>query len=162
MKGENNMSARNGNERIIGTFYFENEVDITDPCYRKDTWCRINGVKTRPGEYTCRIWTTNTGGCGERVTTIGIYLDDVIPARSEMKEIGSIGVDAGLAGFFSDKPDYNDEEWDAFCNEIRNSECAWINGYGFFSESGFGDGSYEVFTNKNTDGVATALEISFI
>lgn len=150
----------------IGTKYFEGVVDITDPCYSKDVWCRMT-ANVKAGEYACYIWRHTDKGVynGEeykdvRVGVIGIYLDGIIPPQRSMEDIGSIGVDAGLAGFFMDKPDYNDEEWDDFCDFIRDGD-AWIRDEGFFSSSGYGDGCYGVYAYK-VNGEITALEIRFL
>lgn len=35
----------------IGVMDFHGSVDITDPCYNKDVWCRMNNVKISEGEY---------------------------------------------------------------------------------------------------------------
>ena len=37
----------------IGTMDFHGSVDITDPCYNRDVWCRMTDVKIRKGVYTC-------------------------------------------------------------------------------------------------------------
>ena len=102
----------------IGTVDFHGSVDITDPCYNRDVWCRMTDVKIRNGVYTCIAWHHKDKGtfdngepyCYDVIGIIGIYFDGVIPCQKEMKEIGSIGVDAGLAGFFHNKPDYTDDE----------------------------------------------------
>lgn len=36
----------------IGTMDFHGSVDITDPCYDRDVWCRMADVKIRNGVYT--------------------------------------------------------------------------------------------------------------
>ena len=36
--------------------HFGPYVDITDPGYDKDTWCRMNDIKIVEGDYTCIIW----------------------------------------------------------------------------------------------------------
>ena len=44
------------NERIIFKETLSvprGEIDLTDPCYDKKTWCRINDVQIKPGEYRC-------------------------------------------------------------------------------------------------------------
>lgn len=92
--------------------------------------------------------------------TIGIYLDGVIPCQKDMKEIGSIGVDAGLAGFFHNKPDYTDDEWAAFCDRVRHGD-AWLIKEGFYSSSGYGDGCYGVYAYEQ-GGEITAIEIRFL
>lgn len=150
----------------IGTKYFEGVIDITDPCYDKDVWCRMNAT-VKAGEYDCYIWrhTDKLELDGEeykdvRVGVIGIYLNGIIPPQRAMEDIGSIGVDAGLAGFFMNKPDYNEDEWDDICNLIHKGD-AWIIDEGFFSESGWGDGCYGVYAYKRNNEIV-ALEIRFV
>lgn len=150
----------------IGTKYFGGVVDITDPCYHKNVWCRMT-AEVKAGEYACHIWRQTEkyyyNGVvrkDTRVGVIGIYLDGIIPPQRSMVRIGSIGVDAGLAGFFMNKPDYNIYEWREFCDSIRNGD-AWIKEEGFFSSSGYGDGCYDVYASKVKDEIV-ALEIRFI
>lgn len=155
--------------KTIGTKNFGPMIDITDPCYNKDIWCRKNNIEIIPGEYTCVTWTHTSNyemngktHKDKRVGIIGIYLSGIIPTEKSMEEIGSIGVDAGLAGFFENKPDYTDDEWDNFCSKIRKGN-AWIFDEGFFSESGYGDGCYPVFAHKDQNsGKYTSVEIRFM
>ena len=126
----------------------------------------MNEVPIKDGNYTCVVWrgseTVKYGGrtyTDTRIGIIGIYLDGIIPHESEMEEIGEIGVDAGLAGFFHDKPDYDNDAWSKFCDRITTGD-AWLTEDGFFSSSGYGDGSYGVYA-KQKDGKAVALEIRF-
>ena len=142
-------------KEIIGQINFSGTVDITDPCYNKEVWCRMNQVPIKKGKYTCMVWMKDG-----TVGIIGIYYGGVIPRQSHMKEIGEIGVDAGLAGFFHNKPDYDDETWTDLCNLVREGK-AWITKDGFFSFSGYGDGGYGVYAYK-TEGETTALEIRFM
>lgn len=152
---------------VIGYKDFAEIVDITDPCYNREVWCRLNGIKIKAGNYKCVVWmrpdtVTYEGKTYDdtRVAIIGIYLDGLIPNENHMKEIGEIGVDAGLAGFFNNKPDYDNDQWSEFCNSIRNGD-AWIKEEGFFSSSGYGDGCYPVRAFKINDEIV-ALEIKFI
>jgi len=78
----------------------------------------------------------------------------------DFEEIGELAVDAGLAGFFQNKPDYNDDEWDEFCEKI-NEHNYLITKEGFCTESGYGDGWYPVFAAKDENGAINALEIRF-
>lgn len=153
-------------KKLIGRKHFEGLVDITDPCYDRDTWCRINAT-VKSGEYDCRVWYQKekyeyNGETEEYqiVGIIGIYLNGIIPQQKQMEEIGVIGVDAGLAGFFMNKPDYSNDEWEKFCDFIRQGD-AWIKDEGFFSSSGNGDGGYPVYAYKH-NGEITALEIRFV
>lgn len=128
----------------IGVMDFHGSVDITDPCYDKDVWCRMNDVKISDGEYTCNVWHHTDKGTYKDGTpysyilvgAIGIYRNGDIPRQKDMEKIGSIGVDAGLAGFFHNKPDYSDEAWSKFCDRIRHGD-AWLTEDGFYSSSGY-------------------------
>ena len=154
--------------RVIGTKDFHGSVDITDPCYNKDVWCRLNGVAIKKGVYTCVAWYQTEKGKYEDgkaysyklVGMIGIYLNGAIPRQKDMEEIGSIGVDAGLAGFFHNKPDYGAAAWSDFCGSVRHGD-AWLTEEGFYSSSGHGDGGYGVFAYKQNDEIV-ALEIRFL
>ena len=147
-------------EIIYGTKEFPEKIDITDPCYDKDVWCRINNFPIKPGEYTCYACIADneeTRGWGERVSRIGIRMGDA--DRYERK--GLIGVDAGLAGFFIDKPDYNSAEWKEFCGKINFDQRVYLFDEGFFSESGYGDGAYNVYAGYK-DGNIVEVYIEFI
>lgn len=155
-------------KEFIGRKHLGPKIDITDPCYDRDTWCRLNNIDIVEGEYDCYIWNSAESYefDGEkheytRVGRIGIYLDNYIPHKYELFKIGNIGVDAGLAGFFMDKPDYTDAEWTEFCNELGMDD-AWIRDEGFFSSSGYGDGYYPVYAANNNDGKIIAVEIAFM
>lgn len=151
-------------KKVIGVKKFNGKVDITDPGYDHETWCRINDVEILPGAYECFIKVLNdqqTRGWGERVATIGIR--HLGSKAGKLKPLGSIGVDAGLAGFFENKKDFTFDEWMEFCEKLGNHEqMAWMMYDGFFSSSGYGDGMYTVFAAKNDVGQIVSLEIRFI
>lgn len=152
-------------ERVnVGNKAFGKKIDITDPCYDHDTWCRINDLEIEAGLYRCYVIIADdseTNGWGERVAEIGIELVGTTPYKYE--RIGSIGVDAGMAGFFENKPDYKDEEWHMFCDclDYKHNKY-WLWHVGFFSDSGYGDGSYEVKVSRNSHGKVIAVKIVFI
>ena len=147
-------------EVIYGTMYIPGKVDITDPSYNKDVWCRVNNFPIPSGEYECYAQIKNsdeTGGWGERVSRIGIRRD-----KADMYEYKTnIGVDAGLAGFFIDKPDYTDEQWIDFCHKLNYDELVYLDERGFFSSSGYGDGEYDVIAGYK-NGEIVELYIDFI
>ncbi len=159
-----NRFYRTCEKRVIGTKYFGPTIDITDPCYNKDVWCRMNGVEVTAGTYTCVAW---FDPIDEEVAVAGIYLDGQIRNDKTFRENGFISVDAGLAGFFNNKPDYNDDEWENFCDILNEPDengvlkDAWITEDGFFTSSGDGDGRYPVYLRSNDKGQVTAVEICF-
>lgn len=152
----------------IGVMDFHGSVDITDPCYDKDVWCRMNDVKISDGEYTCNVWHHTDKGTYKDGTpysyilvgAIGIYRNGDIPRQKDMEKIGSIGVDAGLAGFSTTNRINSDEAWSKFCTGSVMA-MQWLTEDGFYSSSGYGDGCYGVYAYKQ-DGEITALEVRFL
>lgn len=47
---------RNELKRVVGSMTIGDSVDITDPCYNRDVWCRLNDVSVTPGNYACVLW----------------------------------------------------------------------------------------------------------
>lgn len=140
----------------VGELKLGTTVDITDPCYDKDVWCRMT-VNCEPGTYKGYVEMFDEGKWGQRVATISIFKGEKIWGIEEMELIGNIGVDAGLAGFFNNKPDFNDDKWNEFCDKINEGN-AWNLYNGIFSLSGYGDGSYNVYANEERN----AFTIVFI
>lgn len=149
----------------VGYQDFKGSVDITDPCYKRDVWCRMNGVRIAEGRYLCVVWKNDSPADRfdeGRILQIGIYhADRQVPGRESMEKIGEIGVDAGLAGFFHDKPDFTDDEWGDFCDRIGCGN-VFLENNSFFTSSGYGDGVYPVYAAKNAAGEIVALEICFL
>ncbi len=158
------------NKVLIGKKEFGSTMDVTDPCYNRDVWCRINELPFKEGTYRCSVYVASneeTDGWGERVASIWIEPDMPVELKkSAYKQIGSIGVDSGMAGFFTNKPDFNDQQWqelvDLICQNESKGERAFVTEDGFFSSSGYGDGSYPVYAVKNKDGVIVAMYIKFL
>ncbi len=118
--------------------------------------------------------------CGIYNTEIFKNLEDIENLHSQISTgfdcVGTICVDAGLAGFFENKPDFTNDEWSHFCdltfgNETDNDfkvidNCAYVkNGSNykcFFTSSGEGDGNYHVNVLKNKNSEIVAINIEFI
>lgn len=153
-------------DEIVGFRIFGSAVDITDPTYERDGSCQLLNVPVNVGFYSCIKWTGEFAWGGRRVGTLGIYLNGIIPAQNEMSKIGEIGVDAGLAGFFNSASSYS-YDYEQFGENVYGSgnnhrgDNAWMLPAGFFSNSGFGDGIYDVYAHY-TSGTADALEIRFM
>ena len=142
-----------------GTINLPDKIDITDPCYNKDVWCRINNFPITAGVYECYTVEADndeTGGWGTRIARIGIRKD----IADNYEEKGSIGVDAGLAGFFNNTPDSDDEAWIKICDMVNGKDVI-LTENSFFSSSGYGDGMYYV-TAGYKNGQIVEVFIDFI
>ena len=168
------------NGEYVADITFEKGIiSATDPCYNGNVWCRKDNIKIVPGDYQVNTYTDDDG----RVTILQIILKDqsVIDRFNSKSEnidkswrtiAENIGVDAGLCGFFQDKPDFTDEEWTDFCQNISYNgdgnlwEGKRPNEKGFFTESGYGDGIYSCHAirmavgNRKTPRIV-ALELRF-
>lgn len=150
-----------------GTFNFDKGIiSVTDPSYEKGIWCRLDNVKIKPGVYECNSFVcVNSKDKWDKGRTFiaQICLEGFEkPENDKGTKIGSIGVDAGEAGFYQDKPDYNSEEWMSFCERItKNNYQYLISEHGFCTSSGYGDGYYDVYSFSNSDGEICCLEIHF-
>ena len=159
---------RRGEKEILGPIQFGSRVDITDPCYNRDVWCRMNDVEVVPGDYTAIAYKKDKGEWGIRVATLGLYLNGVVPKASEMTYLGEIGVDSGMAGVFENKPDFSDEEWREFCDACDSVGYPTVLCrdhdlfHGVCVSSGYGDGGYDVYVAKNAMDHICALEIRFL
>lgn len=143
-------------ETIYGTITLPDNIDISDPAYDEDVWCRINNFPISAGEYECYVLTASneeSGGWGERIARIGIRKEKA----DTFSRIGIIGVDTGMAGFFNCD---NNLIFEDILNEGR---CEDVYAYdnAFVSSSGYGDGVYEVFAGYK-NGETTEVYIDFI
>ena len=99
--------ARKGEKMVLfGTFGNKSgTIDVTDPCYDADTWCRevVEGVL--PGIYNCYYHKGVLKGWGERIWCCRIVHEDFPDIINKSpRRGGSVGVDAGLCGFLIISP----------------------------------------------------------
>jgi len=167
-------------QRHIGSIDIEDGmVDITDPCYDRDTWCRINDAPVKPGKYDC-FSVVGDDGWGPRPYRCRIQHESLGGGTVKNFEcFGAVAVDAGVCGFFSHKPNYKeDDQWGDVCGRLDahnkradvqddayraylfHKEDAVMRCEAFFTESGMGDGYYEVYAAKK-EGEIVALELRF-
>lgn len=156
------------NFEYVNSMNFNNHIDITDPCYDRNVWCRMNSVEIEPGEYKCYVCRKDCGDWGVRIKAIAITKEkNYIKVLKNLKKLGVIGVDAGMAGFFNNKQDFSDSEWSSFCARVGTEKLFFSPNdefvcSGFFSESGFGDGGYPVLVHRNEGGIPNALMLKFL
>ena len=153
-------------------FYDSTPITATDPSYNMDESgeCVMRGIAAKPGTYRCVAWKgreyytdreTKKRHSFSRVFVTGIYLDGFEKPRFSLaEEIGFVAVDAGLAGFFQNKPDYDEDAWYDFCDKV-NRKNYLILPEGFCTETGYGDGYYPVYKYTNENGEIVGLEIRY-
>lgn len=150
--------------KVLGIKHFGPRISVTDPCYDRDYWyCRADDIPVVSGSYRCKIWQNCET---KRIHQIQITLAGV-KHSSKMENLAMIDVDAGLAGFFNKKEDYPRQEWYDFCDSLAlENNDVWIREDnkmdGFFSSTGYGDGSYLVECERNENNEIIAVSINFI
>lgn len=160
----------------LGEFYCGGKMLCTDPCYDYDTSSET-GINVEEGYYEAFISNVDKGMWGTRTQSLKVqnvaFKNEL--SKSKWEPITYCGVDAGLFGFFYQKPNYNDEEWITICNFLQKrredkvgTECITSKDMpfkcqGVVSESGYGDGCYEVLAKKsNHTNRIIALKVKFI
>ena len=147
-------------------------VSATDPCYDAGGGSEIH---VPVGRYNTFYEKVDEGDWGIRVSRCAIAqegCDTWDVENAHRVRTSSVGVDAGLCGFFVNKPDYDDAAWDEFCDMLtrmdkkyeKDTGHKYRNVYhtdeGFFTSSGYGDGEYNVYM-LDMDG-KVGVEIVFI
>ena len=129
-------------EKTYGTIILPNNIDITDPSYDEDIWCRVNNYPIGAGEYECYAVFTGPSKWGNRVKRCG--LRKVGAEEDTYYQIAIIGVDSGMAGFF------NCENVKVFDDILAKPIDEVYKGDNYFvTSSGYGDGSYYVYSGKS-------------
>lgn len=154
------------------------EVVVSDPCYGLGTWCQgvINNVA--PGTYQCNVEYYNDALWGTRVSAIEVINESYYFNEIDYLEVNfEVGVDSGQAGIFdysyyeeNHKKNNNgrvlNENWyDRVCSLTNTNNKLTgntIDGLGFVSSSGYGDGSYYCYVAHDIDENVIAIRVEFI
>jgi hypothetical protein len=157
----------------------------SDPCYSLDTWCMGIVENVKNGTWLASIETSDEGDWGVRIATLEVrhndFKDTNLKFVDELPFTG--GVDSGQFGFF-DKEFYRNDEsakdlpkydfssdfdkesgdiWYRACCDLTLAKEQWgVLPNGVVSSSGYGDGSYGVFGEKNAEGEYVAFKVVFI
>lgn len=157
----------------------------SDPCYSLDVWCMgvVNNVKK--GKWNADVQYMDLGGWGERISVLMVsHESNTLPTFDFDNPLGfTAGVDSGQFGFFDKdfyrndesakdlkkyqfSDDYDREEgdqWYRACADLTLGTESWgVLPNGAVSSSGVGDGSYDVFEQKNAEGEVIALCCVFL
>ena len=157
-----------------GTIKLGDKVMVSDPCYGLNTWCQGVLENVLPGIYDCYVEYSDEGVWGVRSASIEVIHQDCENPQFEAEDF-EVGVDSGQAGIFdydhyaryhSDRleSEHVDDDWyEKVCGITLSKEQAGIvDGVGFVSSSGYGDGGYVCRTAKDENGRIVAIRVDFI
>lgn len=157
----------------FGRIELGNKVVVSDPCYQLDTWCQGIVENVKPGIYNCSVFVKDEGVFGKRVNTLRVTLDGtrIKEENFQLFEDAEICVDSGQVGvydydyFEKNQPDDDYENkyswYRMICDITTESKAGTLGDKCFVSQSGFGDGSYDLYVAKNKNGEVIGFEISF-
>jgi len=93
-----------------GDIELSDTVIVSDPCYRRDTWCNAKDVAVKPGKYATYIVNKDEREGGISIPSlIVVHTDFVKSLKNNWEPYDcTIGIDSGLCGIFDDAayPDY--------------------------------------------------------
>lgn len=145
---------------LVGKKDFGKMIDVTDPGFDKEARDRVNNIPFIEGRYNCYAITDDK----DQVVSICIepdYMEELVDYK--YIQIGTALAGSGMVGFFSDKPDYTEDQWADFLLRMEDHiGSTYITDYGFFSESGIGTGVFPVYIAVNKQGVAVSSRIDFV
>ena len=162
----------------IGEFEIvSGRVIVSDTCYDIGTWCAGVLTNVMNGPWTAFVVALE-GGRVDKLLAFHGNVDRVLPWQSTPL---TIGVDSGQAGIFDAehfKKDEDvksvarlgteiiceDEPWYSICCDItlHSEHSAGVIPYGCVSSSGYGDGSYRCYIQKDDQGFVVGIQIEFI
>jgi len=163
-------------------------VVLSDPCYERGTWCQGVVENVKNGEWRGEANHIDTGGWGGRVASLVSYHKDYPTTADDIRADGELlkfrgGVDSGQFGHF-DRDGYRndesvagverlykdgehiireDEPFYSICCDRTLSDDSWGTiPLGVVSSSGYGDGSYDTYGIKNSQGEYVGFATFFI
>lgn len=166
------------------------KLRVTDPCYKKETWCAGVLEKVKSGVWEGFVLGEDCGRGilgGHRVGRIYVrhstasLTSRTAPRWKWHEENIDVGVDSGQCGFF-DEDRYPEGECGEYgdtstfygraCEQTLSESKDHPGGgivtddknspMGAVSSSGYGDGSYRCYTLRNDDGELIAAQVDFL
>lgn len=131
----------------LGAFTVTGTIRVTDPCYSADTWC-TKTVDISKGDYDASVYKIMYSDWGARIKNLMIVKRGLSPDQLIWRVIGEAGVDSGQCGFYLEsKHALMKKRYSAICDATYSADTGYlgyIDSFGVFSSSGFGDGSYPI------------------
>lgn len=147
---------------------------VTDPCYDKneeDLKCQAK-LPAKNGTWLATAEYSDEDAWGRRVSRIIAWHESnrngAFSFCTKMYSV-DIGVDSGQAGFFDydkypadPRDEINEREFYTPVSDLTLASDFGTIDFGAVSSSGFGDGGYDLYVDKNDSGEAIAVWIEFI
>ena len=151
------------------------KVIVTDPGYEPSNG-HNRTLSVRPGEYVCSAARTNIGTLARpehRIKFISIRHIDCLGQKAKYDELEAIAaVDSGQLGFFDAgyyENHYADDDYDnpeswyrKVCDLTVEKDYGAVDGKGFVSSSGLGDGCYGCYGWRDRNGDIVGLIVTFL
>jgi hypothetical protein len=132
-------------------------VTLGDPCYESN-----KTVKAKNGPWTARVYKTDEGSWGRRVSRVLVHHEGFDPlARGLRSKRATFTVDSGQAGVFDFSRYGGEEFYEDCCRATLSNRGVGFVPSGFVSSSGYGDGCYEAKIHM-VDDIAVCVELVFI
>lgn len=164
----------------IGTFNLGTKVMVSDPCYKLDTWCQCVLENVKSGIWEAYLKMVDTGMWGVRVaelvTISSEHCEKHLTIMDEHQEF-EVGVDSGCAGVFDyeyyckchTKENINEDWYEKqiiqqfFPGDVSTwQRSVFTESNGVVSNSGYGDGGYDCYVARNTEGEIVGIRIVYI
>lgn len=160
-------------KRPIGLIELNDTCLVTDPCYTKGTWCATQLDNVLPGKWEVFITKKDEGDWGVRVSSISLaHLSYTYKENALLETYDAhLGVDSGQISFFQPEvyknrgeDDDSEEFYDKCCYLSKPAGIFEQDGknVGVVTSSGYGDGGYNLYINRNEDEKIVYMEVVFI
>lgn len=159
----------------VGQIQLGNKVMVSDPCYEVCVWCQGILSDVKPGVYNCYIDRGARWGIRNYRLIVAHSSLDINSVNCHELQDFEVGVDSGTAGIFDyqyyrehhnindEEPDTDQETWyDAYVCDVSEDDVFICDNKGVWSSSGYGDGGYDCYVQRNEVGEIIAMEVIFI
>jgi hypothetical protein len=179
--GAGAISMAKGQPRALGTFVASAPLLLTDPMYGVDSDLNVTVAAVAEGRWVAAAIVGRFEGNYTRTVALLAHREGSPPLEGRwVSGPGIIGVDSGQAGIFSGATFHADSEvpkefdqatatvkdgdrwYSSVCEITLREPGAGVLPHGVVASSGFGDGGYRYYLQRDERGTATAIQIVFI